>query len=171
MTSSKYSYIYDSPMMAGMKWFLRASSIIFIWFWIVGIVRLKKLYSLLKPYTYAELAAWGCISVIFDNNNSSSLHLLTISSMYYFRNRSLPITAPKCLCSGDVIFMLVLLNISAAFDLYSDLTINFVLPGFGKYPYFGPTSKSTFHQLSNFYNLLALAKTSAKPTILGSPSG
>ena len=51
--------------------------------------------------------------------------------MYYFRNRSLPITAPKCLCSGDVIFMLVLLNISAAFDLYSDLTINFVLPGFG----------------------------------------
>ena len=53
--------------------------------------------------------------------------------MYPFRYSSLPITAPKRLCL-DVIFMLVLSNISAEFDSYSCLTINIVLLGFGKYP-------------------------------------
>ena len=43
-------------------------------------------------------------SAIFDNNN-------TISSIYSFRYCSLPITAHKCLCPDDVIFMLVLSNI------------------------------------------------------------
>ena len=88
----------------------------------------------------------------FDNNNSSSLHL-TISSMYTFRYSSLPITAPKCLCPDDVIFVLVLSNISAAFYSYSGLTINIVLPYFGKYPYFGPTYNRTFHQRCNVDNL------------------
>ena len=54
--------------------------------------------------------------------------------MYPFRYSSLPITAPKRLCPLDVIFMLVLSNISAEFDSYSGLTINIVLLGFGKYP-------------------------------------
>ena len=54
MSSLKSSKIVDSPMMAGMKWFLRTSSIIFILFCIVEIVRLRKLYLLLKSCIYAE---------------------------------------------------------------------------------------------------------------------
>ena len=88
--------------------------------------------------------------------------------MYSFRYSSFPITAPKCLCSFDVIFLLVLSNISAAFDSYSGLTINIVVLGFGKYPYFGPISKKTVYQLRNFDNFPALFKLSAKATILGS---
>ena len=111
-------------------------------------------------------------SEIFDNSNRSSLHLLTMySSMYSFRCSSLPITAYKCLCPGDVIFMLVLSNIFAAFDSYSALTIDIVLLGFGKYSYFGPTSEKIFHQLRNFANLPELVKSLAKATILGSLSG
>ena len=81
---------------------------------------------------------------------------------------------PQCLCPDVIIFMfsmLVLSNISAAFDLYLDLTINIVLFGFRKYPYFGPTAKRSFHQLRNFDNLPALIKSSAKAIILVSLSG
>ena len=53
--------------------------------------------------------------------------------MYSFRYSSLSITAPKCLRPDQVIFTLVLSNISAAFDSYSSLAINIVLLGFGKY--------------------------------------
>ena len=47
------------------------------------------------------------------------------------RYSSLPITTPQCLCPDDVILMLVLSNISAAFDLYYGLAINMVLLGSG----------------------------------------
>ena len=76
-----------------------------------------------------------------------------------------------CLCPGGVIFVLVLSNTYAAFDSYPGLTINIVLLGFGKYPYFGPTSKRNFHQLRNFDNLPALVKSLERATILGSLSG
>ena len=55
MSCRKCSEISDSPMMTGMKWFLRTSSIIiFILSGAVGIVLLKKLYSISKPCIYAE---------------------------------------------------------------------------------------------------------------------
>ena len=53
--------------------------------------------------------------MIFDNKNSSFLHLLPISSIYFFLYSSLPITTPKCFCPDDIFLMLVLSNVSAAF--------------------------------------------------------
>ena len=89
--------------------------------------------------------------------------------MYSFGYISLLITTLKCLCPDDVILMPVERNISAAFDWYSGLTINIVLLlGFGKYPYFGPTAKRSFHQRRNFYNFPGLVKSSEKATVLGS---
>ena len=67
-------------------------------------------------------------------------------------------TPLKCLCLDDVIFMLVLSNISAVFDSHLGLTITIVLLGFEKYPYFRSKSKKSFHQLSIFDNLPALVK-------------
>ena len=67
--------------------------------------------------------------------------------------------------------MLVVSNISAAFESYLDLMINIVLLSFGKYPCFGSGqhTKRAFYQLRNLDNLLI--KSSAKSTILGSLSG
>ena len=109
-----------------------------------------------------RISSWGCIQVTFDNNNSSNP---SISSIYSSQYSSLPITLPKCFCPDDVILMLVLWNISAAFEMYFGLTINIALLGFEKYPYFWPTSKWSFHQLPSFDNLHALVKLSAKATI------
>ena len=109
--------------------------------------------------------------MILDNNNNSHFHLLIISSVYSFQYSSLLITAPKCLCPDDVILMLVLSNISEAFNSYLVSVINIVLLGFGKYSHFGPIFKRSFHQLHSFNNLSAQVKSSIKTTILVSLLG
>ena len=55
--------------------------------------------------------------------------------------------------------------------IYSDLTINIVLLGFGKYNRTSGQHEKDLHQLHNFDNLPALVKSSAKATIFGSLSG
>ena len=55
--------------------------------------------------------------------------------------------------------------------IFSDLTINIVLLGFGKYNRTSGQHQKDLHKLHNFDNLPALVKSSAKATIFGSLSG
>ena len=87
---------------------------------------------------------------IFDNNNTSSLHLLLFPSIYSFQCSSFPIMTQ---IPDVIILMLVLFNISGAYNLYLGLTRNFVLLGCEKYLYFGLASKV----LSTNYTILIIS--------------